>query len=154
MTYPFKVVRALIDGILTADNHTKQELGRRFAFLLGFTPGPRGADDGVDGLLVRDDRKIHFQSKLSRTPLDKDEARKYYSDIEYHGATASIMLAGNGYKDTFKTRLFGHPGADGREIHLLVLEDVICSSQSYQAALLTLPELVHLNEVNWDDYRP
>lgn len=150
MTYPYPVLSALIAGILAADDRTKQELGRRFAFALGFTPGPRGADEGVDGKIIHGDRFIHFQSKLSAKPLDRDEARKYYSDIRYHDASASIMVAGNGYKGTFRERLFQHPDIAKTRIHLLTLEDLIGESEAYQIALQTLPELARLGQaVDW-----
>ena len=64
MIFPFAVVSAIIDGVLAPDNRTKQELGWRVAFLLCFEPGPRGADDGIDGLIVKQGKKIHFQSKV------------------------------------------------------------------------------------------
>jgi hypothetical protein len=92
----------LIKGILQAENDSKQRLGQRFADCLNLTPRPEGADDGVDGSTYFEGRNIHFQSKLSRKPLDKDEGIKYYSDIKYHQADVSIMLSGVGYKETFK----------------------------------------------------
>ena len=49
--FTFPQRRAIIKGLLNASNPTKQELGRRFAYFLGFTPGPRGPDDGIDGLI-------------------------------------------------------------------------------------------------------
>ena len=148
MSHSFKVTSALIAGILAANNRTKQELGRRFAYRLGFEPGPRGPDDGVDGLLLRDGQKIHFQSKLSSKELDKDEARKYYSDIAYHQADISIMLAGIGYKDSFSERLYGHTGIKQGSIHLLTLEDLFTRSHKYQTAMQIMPELVRLGEID------
>jgi hypothetical protein len=104
----FPQAQAIIQGLINVSNPTKQELGRRFAYFLGFTPGPRGPDDGVDGLIEEDNLKVHFQSKLSQHELGKDEAREYYSDIKFHEVDMSIMLAGVGYKNTFHERLFGH----------------------------------------------
>jgi len=71
----FPQVRAIIKGLLNTNNPTKQELGRRFAYFLGFTPGPRGPDDGIDGLIEENGLKIHFQSKLSANKLNVNEAK-------------------------------------------------------------------------------
>lgn len=152
MTLSFQAKRALVKGILASSNRTKQALGQRFAFLLGFAPGPLGPDDGVDGLIITPNKKIHFQSKLSSSPLDKDEARKYYSDIKYHGTDVSIMLAGNGYKATFQERLFGHPDIADTEIHLLTLADVIECNPTFTRLLAALPELARLNSVDWEGF--
>lgn len=48
----------------------KQELGRRFAYCLGLTPGSLGGDGGIDGYGTFESFNIYFQSKLSRYPLD------------------------------------------------------------------------------------
>ncbi|MDM8562977.1 hypothetical protein QUF54_06455 [Candidatus Marithioploca araucensis] len=105
-TFPQK--RAIIKGLLNVSRPVKQELGRRFAYLLGFTPGPKGPDDGIDGLIEENGLKIHFQSKLSANKLNVDEAKKYYSDIIVHSANISIMLAGVGYTKAFFERLSIH----------------------------------------------
>jgi hypothetical protein len=153
MALSFLATRALVKGILASSNRTKQALGQRFAFLLGFEPGPLGPDDGVDGVIITSARKIHFQSKLSSAPLDKDEARKYYSDLKYHGADVSIMLAGSGYKATFRERLFGHPDIASTDIHLLTLADVIECNQSFSHVLAGVPELAGLNSVDWEEFK-
>ncbi|NER32485.1 MAG: restriction endonuclease [Oscillatoria sp. SIO1A7] len=137
----------VIKGILNADPATKQDLGRRFAKHLGLTPGPRGSDDGIDGVLFYNGRKIHFQSKLKGERLDKDEARLYYSDLKYHKVDVSIMLAGIGYKDTFRERLFGHDGISNVTIHLLTLRDIFEETSSFQSALKDLPPLEELGKV-------
>jgi hypothetical protein len=124
MPLPYVQLRALLLGIVSADNATKQTLGQRFAKHLGMTPGPAGPDDGIDGITVHEGRTVHFQCKLRSTPLDKDDARAYYSDLMYHAAAVSIMLAGVGYKDTFRERLFGHPDIGKVRIHLLTLQDL------------------------------
>lgn len=146
MAYP--AVRAVISGVLGLDNRTKQELGRRIAYRLGLTPGPRGPDDGVDGSLEFAGRRFHFQCKLSRTPLDRDEARRYYSDIVFHEVDVSIMLAGAGFKDTFGRRLFGHSDL-GVEVHLLTLRDFLLETPGFLAAVRDLPSLDGLGDVNW-----
>jgi len=148
----FPQVRSIIEGILSTSNPTKQELGRRFAYFLRFTPGPRGPDDGVDGLIDAGHIKIHFQSKLSGNELDKDEARKYYSDIKFHGVDSSIMLAGVGYKKTFRERLFGHNDIEPVKIHLLTLYDLFCETEAYEKAIQDLPKLIQLQEVDWLNY--
>ncbi|MCI0459088.1 MAG: hypothetical protein L0Z62_19195 [Gemmataceae bacterium] len=143
----YRQVRALIHGILNADNATKQGLGRRFAAYLGFTPGPGGPDDGIDGLLEHEGHRTHFQCKLRSTPLDRDDARLLYSDLKYHRVQVSILLAGVGFKDTFRERLFGHPDIDTVRIHLLTLADLFEETASFKAALQDLPLLAGLSEV-------
>jgi len=135
------VVRALIRGIINADNATKQDIGQRFARHLRLTPGPLGADDGIDGQGEYDGQKVHFQCKLRSTPLDKDDARLYYSDLKYHEAKISVMLAGVGYKETFAERLFGHSDIGSIRIHLLTLSDLFGETPAYKAALNDMPQL-------------
>jgi len=137
----------LVKGILQAENDSKQRLGQRLADCFHLNPGPLGPDDGVDGSTNFEGRIIHFQSKLSQKPLDKDEARKYYSDIKYHGADVSIMLSGVGYKETFKERLYGHPAIDGVVIHLLSLQDVFEETEKFKSALKDLPPLEKLEGI-------
>ena len=137
----------LVRGILQSENDSKQRLGQRFADCLGLTPGPEGPDDGVDGSTYFEGKKIHFQSKLSRKPLDKDEARKYYSDINYHEADVSIMLSGNGYKDTFIQHLYGHQNIERVIIHLLTLQDLFEKTEVFQNALKDLPPLEKLKVI-------
>lgn len=117
------------------------------ASYLGLIPGPRGSDDGVDGELIYRGKKIHFQSKLRSTPLDREDARSYYSDIAFHNANISIMLSGTGFKDTFRERLFGHDGIDKVSIHLLSLEDVIEQTVGFKLACHQLPTLSPLTEL-------
>jgi hypothetical protein len=114
----FPQTRSIIKGLLSASSPTKQELGRRFAYFLGFTPGPKGPNDGIDGLIEDNGLKIHFQSKLSANKLGVDEAKKYYSNIIIHKANMSIMLAGVGYTKPFRERLFAHSDISSVTIHL------------------------------------
>jgi hypothetical protein len=140
----YATVRALVEGILRSDSGAKQDLGRRFAAHLGLHPGPRGADDGIDGLVEHHGRRIHFQCKLTSEELDVDEARKYYSDLIYHGVDVSILLSGIGFKDTFRARLFGHRGMDEIRIHLLTLRDMFEESPSFVEAVRDLPPLLDM----------
>jgi hypothetical protein len=57
------------------------------------------------------------------------------------------MLAGVGYKDTFRERLYGHPYVDTVRIHLLTLEDLFVESPAYQAARQDLPPLAGLAQL-------
>jgi hypothetical protein len=137
----------LIKGILQAENDSKQKLGQRFANCLRLIAGPQGPDDGVDGSTYFEGKKIHFQSKLSKKLLDKDEARRYYSDIKYHKADVSIMLSGVGYKETFIERLYGHPDIEQVVIHLLTLQDLLEKTKALQDALKDLPPLEQLEKI-------
>jgi hypothetical protein len=139
--------RALILGILSADNATKQLIGQRFAAHLGLTPGKGGPDDGVDGSGMHNGLKIHFQCKLRATPLDRDDARLYYSDLKFHGVQVSVMLAGVDFKDTFRERLLGHPDINTIKIHLLTMHDLFQETAAYQAALQDMPQLAGLPTV-------
>lgn len=132
-------IRALVIDTINCDNTTKQEIGRRFAVYLGLEPGPLGSDDGIDGIGLHNERKIHFQCRLKGEELDKDDARAYYSDIEYHRVDVSMMLAGIGYKDTFTERLYGHGNISRYKIHLLTLGDLFEESPAFQEALKDLP---------------
>jgi len=138
----------IIESILQNSNASKQCLGQRFALHLGLEPGPRGADDGIDGSLIKDGKMIHFQSKLRSVKLDREDARSYFSDISYHKADISIILSGVGFKNTFKKRLFGHEGIENIDIHLLELKDIFENNEIFIKACSVLPELKYLdNEV-------
>ena len=138
---------------MSLDNPTKQELGRRFAFYLGFEPGPRGPDDGVDGWFEHNGRRHHFQSKLSGQTLGKDEARLYYSDIKTHHVDVSVMLAGVGYKQTFRERLFGHDDLASVRIHLLSLNDLFDQTPVFSDAATDTPALARLADLDWNSYK-
>ena len=134
----------LVSGILNSENSSKQKLGQQFAKYLNLTPGPRGPDNGVDGSTIFNEKKIHFQCKLSREKLDINEARCYYSDIKYHNADISIMLSGLGYLDTFTKRLYGHSDIKNHDIYLLRLQDIFEDTKSFEDAKKVLPSLESL----------
>ncbi|MCW7553851.1 hypothetical protein NX722_14695 [Endozoicomonas gorgoniicola] len=137
----------LVSSILQNSNNSKQKIGQRIAYHLGLTPGPRGADDGVDGFFeMEDGSKIHFQSKLRSSRLDRSDAREYFSDIEYHQADISIMLSGVGFKKTFEERLFGHRSIKNVEIHLLELKDIFEKTDAFIEATKVVPQLRYLEE--------
>lgn len=137
----------LVSSILQNSNASKQKIGQRIAYHLGLNPGPRGADDGVDGFFEKDDgTKIHFQSKLRSTKLDRSDAREYFSDIHYHNIDISIILSGVGFKRTFTERLFGHSSIKNVEIHLLELKDIFDKTDAYLKACNSVPELRYLEE--------
>lgn len=141
-------IRALIIGITGSSNTAKQKLGRRFAEKLGLEPGPEGSDDGIDGFGYDEKgRRIHFQCKLRSEFIDKDDARMYYSDLKYHEIDTSIMLAGTGYKETFKQRLFGHPDITNINIHLLTLRDIFEQNDAFKLAKKDLPKLANLEDM-------
>ncbi|MBQ0693487.1 hypothetical protein [Providencia stuartii] len=137
----------LVSAILQNSNNSKQKIGQRISYHLGLNPGPRGADDGIDGSFEDENgRFIHFQSKLRSTQLNRSDAREYYSDIDYHNADVSIMLSGIGFKDTFIDRLNGHKSIEEVEIHLLQLSDIFENSQAYINACNSVPQLRYLND--------
>lgn len=141
-------------GIVDVSPKRKQEIGRAFARILGFQPGPLGADGGIDGVLFREDGcLVHFQCKLSQSELDVEQAKLLYADIMYHRAAISIMLAGRGYKETFMERLFGHPHLERVSIHLLTLVDVLAKTELYDAAVRELPQLGLFEEIDWKQFR-
>jgi hypothetical protein len=142
----------LADSIASLDNRSKQEIGRRFAYGLGFIPGPRGPDDGIDGEFTHNGLFCHFQSKLSRMPLDKDEARKYYSDIKAHRAEWSIMLSARGFKSTFYGRLDMHTELNRDKIHLLSLVDIFTQSELFLKALIDVPPLLNITKIDWKHF--
>lgn len=133
-------------SVLQCSNAGKQILGQRFAAHLGLIPGPRGKDDGIDGSLNKDGVVIHFQSKLRSVTLNTDDARNYYSDIVFHKANVSIILSGIGFKDEFRTRLFGHEGIENVKIHLLELRDVFEEGSVFLNACEDLPSLRFLDQ--------
>lgn len=115
-------------GIVNTSSRRKQELGQKFAQVLGFNPGPVGKDGGIDGVLFREDGGlVYFQSKR-RYPLNVDHAKLLYSDIMYHRAEVSVILSGVGYKETFEQRLFGHPYLNPDMVHLLTLVDLFAKT--------------------------
>jgi hypothetical protein len=141
-------------GIVGTSSKRKQEIGRAFAEILGFHPGPPGADGGIDGVLFREDnRLIYFQSKLSQSELNVDHAKLLYADIMYHKAVVGIMLAGKGYKKTFSERLFKHPHIEQVNIHLLTLVDVLAKTDKFYSAVQDLPKLRLFEKIDWKQFR-
>lgn len=141
-------------GIVNISSQRKQELGRAFAQILGFHPGPAGADGGIDGVLFgEENRLVYFQSKLSQSELSVDHAKLLYADLMYHNAVVGIMLAGKGYKKTFIKRLFNHPSINQVTIHLLTLVDVLAKTDLFHSAVQDLPQLSLLDEIDWKQFR-
>ncbi|GCL35214.1 hypothetical protein SR1949_03060 [Sphaerospermopsis reniformis] len=140
-------------GIVRTSSKRKQELGRTFARILGFHPGPLGKDGGIDGVIREDGRLFYFQSKLSQSELTVDHAKILYADMMYHRAEISVMLSGVGYKKTFKDRLFGHPYLKPESIHLLSLVDILSKTDSYQLAIQYIPKLKLVEEINWKQFK-
>ncbi len=141
-------------GIVQTSTKRKQEIGQTLAKLLEFQPGPLGADGGIDGVIFNQDGElIHFQSKLSQSKLNVDHAKLLYADIMYHHAVISVVLAGIGYKKTFKERLFAHPYLEKVKIHLLTLVDVLAKTDNYYSALEDLPKLRLFQEIDWKQFR-
>ncbi|HCE1990122.1 TPA: hypothetical protein NGS96_002744 [Vibrio parahaemolyticus] len=135
-----------VDALLQNSNANKQNMGRRIAYHFGLEPGPSGPDDGIDGFFNHPERGlIHFQSKLRARPLDREDARSYFSDIDYHRASTSVILSGVGFKDTFVERLFGHRSVNLCRIHLLQLSDIIEQSQHYIDACNDMPQIRYLD---------
>lgn len=85
-------IRFIVESILQNSNASKQRLGQRIACYFGLDPGPRGSDNGIDGIVVKNGLKIHFQSKLRSVKLDREDARSYFSDIIYHDVNISIIF--------------------------------------------------------------
>ena len=141
-----RLIEFQISAILQNSNASKQKIGQKLAYHFGLTPGSRGADDGIDGILKNSGCIIHFQCKLRSTLLDRDDARAYFSDINFHKANISIMLSGVGFKDTFTERLYGQEGISEVEIHLLQLKDVFEKNDKYLKACQSLPALRYLDE--------
>lgn len=153
----YKVINAIIQGIISSDTATKQELGRRFAYCLGLTPGPTGRDGGVDGEGNINGLKIYFQSKLKNKNLGAEEADILYSRLIRSSADIGVILAGVGYTSStrsdpnagFKNRLLQFPNIDRFKIHLLTLRDIFEENQTFQDAMYDLPPLRELNREVW-----
>lgn len=146
----FLAIDAIVNGILEAENSTKQELGRRFAAYLGIQAGSTGADGGVDGFGEFNGRKIYFQSKLERNRFDASRAAEFYGNLCLHGAQLSIMLSGIGYTSGFQTRLNKDLDLDKKfKIHLLSLFDIFAETPNFKVATLDLPDLQNLSNGNW-----
>lgn len=139
-------IDALINGIIYSDSSVKQDLGRRFAAYLGLNPG---ADGGIDGEGAIDGRKIYFQSKLYREPLDASFVADFWGNIARYKADIGIMLAGAGYTSGFESRLQLFPNIDKLKIHLLTLEDIFGESSNFEAAVIDLPPLRDLSDGSW-----
>src|SRR4051794_23901112 len=92
----------IVQGILECDNATKQELGQRLARHLGLQEGPRGRDDGIDGIANLGAVRVLFQSKLRKDLLGPDEAKIFWADLIRHGMSAGVYLAGMGYSVEFR----------------------------------------------------
>lgn len=142
---------ALIDGIISLDPQTKGNLGRRCAAHLGLEPGPVGRDGGVDGEGFFEERKIYFQCKLEKAPLDASMADYLYANLVRHQTDVSVLLAGVGYTKGFEPRLKEFEEIHTTvycikwfKIHLLSLYDYFNETLAFQAAVKDLPPLRNL----------
>jgi hypothetical protein len=150
----------LADAVVAATTQRKQELGQALAAHIGFAPGPLGPDGDIDGVVLTEGGdRVHFQSKLSANRVGAAHAAEYYAALMRHGATASVYLAGAGYtggvRRGFAHRFWQHPHLDALQghVHLLALQDVFVQSDAYRAALLDLPSLGRLEEIDWAQFR-
>ena len=134
-------IRALILGYTNASSAAKQELGRCFAAHLGLEPGPRGSDDGIDGVGFIDGRKIYFQCKLSKNELGVAEVERFCANLLFHDANIGVMLAGVGYTSGFQPKLLKFPDINKYKIHLLTLQDIFEETPNFQEAVKDLPLL-------------
>jgi len=137
--------RALIEGIINADNSTKAELGQKFARHLGLNPGPLGGDGGIDGEGLYNGKRIYFQSKLLKKAINASLADDFYGIITRHQSEIIIILAGIGYSDGFKARLQEFPDIKKFKIHLLTLSDYFNETEEFKAAVKDLPPLQDLS---------
>lgn len=133
--------RALIEGILNADNSTKAELGQKCAIHLGLNPGPLGGDGGIDGEGLYNGKRIYFQSKLLKKGINASFADCLYGIITRHQSEIAIILAGIGYSDGFKARLQEFHDIKKFKIHLLTLSDYFNETEEFKAAVKDLPPL-------------
>jgi hypothetical protein len=133
--------RALIEGILNADNSTKAELGQKCAIHLGLNPGPLGGDGGIDGEGLYNGKRIYFQSKLLKKGINASFADCLYGIITRHQSEIVIILAGIGYSDGFKARLQEFHDIKKFKIHLLTLSDYFNETEEFKAAVKDLPPL-------------
>ncbi|MGL4499882.1 MAG: restriction endonuclease [Planktothrix sp.] len=154
-------INAVIEGFVSADSATKQEQGRRFAYVLGLTPGPAGADGGIDGYGVVDGSKIYFQSKLKSSRLGAEDAGIFYSNLVRHQADIGILLAGVGYTAStpslpnagFQNRLLEFPNIENYRIHLLSLRDILLrDTPQWDRAVDDLPPVRQLTREAWDGF--
>lgn len=146
-------IDALINGITYSDPAVKQDLGRRFAAHLGLNPGQAGADGGIDGEGEINGRKIYFQSKLYRVPLDASFAADFCGNLGIHKADIGVMLAGVGYTSGFESRLKKYPNIDKLKIHLLTLADIFAETPTFEEAVTDLPSLRDLSSGSWASLR-
>lgn len=130
-----------VKGILACDSYRKKQIGRRIAFRLGFEPGGKGPDGGIDGLIEYNDNVILFQCKLESAPLDVKEAERLYSALKRKKANVGVVVAGVGYKNTFQERFDEHPDSGAFKIHLLTLLDYLNETEAFLKVKEVLPPL-------------
>jgi hypothetical protein len=154
-----KVIRSIVQGIVKLDSQEKQELGRKYAFALGLSPGPRGADGGIDGAGIVKGNKVYFQCRLSRAKLGAPVADAIYGAAQREKADVIIVLAGVGYtkptpsnpKSGFENCLRNRPDGDGFKLHLLTLSDIYEKNQVFDDALADLPGLRKITRKDWEE---
>ncbi|KPQ31297.1 MAG: Restriction endonuclease [Phormidium sp. OSCR] len=152
-----KVIRSIVQGIIKLDSQEKQELGRKYAFALGLTPGPRGADGGRDGVGIVNGKKVYFQCRLSRSKLGAPVADAIYGAAQRERADLIVVLAGVGYtgptpanpKSGFENCLRNRPDGDCFKIHLLTLADIYEKNEAFDDAVADLPGLRKISRNDW-----
>jgi len=148
-------IDALVNGIIGSDESVKQDLGRRFAAHLGLNPGQAGKDGGIDGDGILNQKRIYFQCKLYRIPLDASFTADFCGNLVIHNADIGIMLSGVGYTRGYSDRLQAfHDNFSGTiQTHLLKLEDIFAETPAFKKAQFDLPELRDLSDGEWSKIR-
>ncbi len=145
-----RVFQGIVKGILACDTSQKQELGRRFAYHLGLTPGVAGGDGGIDGYANINNKMIYFQSKLSQNILDASYVADFVGNLVIHEADLGFFLTGIGYTDGFydrlKLALNSKKLTNQFTIHLLTLRDIFEETTNFKNAIQDLPPLRNINE--------
>lgn len=145
----YSEIDPLIDAIISLDPPTKGNLGRRAAAHLGLEPGSVGKDGGIDGVGCLNGRKIYFQSKLKKAPLDAPIADNVYANLVRHRADVGLVLAGVGYTKGFRPRLKEFDDIEKFKIHLLSLYDYLKETLAFEEAVKDLPPLRDLGIEKW-----
>ena len=156
----YYIASQIVDGILECDNATKQRLGQKFARYLNFIEGPRGKDDGIDGIVEHNGKQILFQSKLEKNSIGVDKAKIFFVDMGRHNASIGIYLSGCGFSSEFhkviRELIEEAKEKEKRtfEVYCLSLLDILTENEKYHEAKVILPPISKCLEVLTEEKLP
>lgn len=134
-------------------NSNKQANGQHIAEMLGFCPGPRGKDGGIDGICYeKQNLTAYFQSKIESTPCSVEQAKIAFADIVRIKPKYFVYYSVGGYVSEFSSYLQKILSMQkiSTEVILLDHTDIQNNSDKFHKVKLITHGKDSCEEINWN----